>query len=67
MTVKNDGNFGSEPDHQCYCFAKGELANNFWKSITTDSQKIKIKNWFVSIGFLHTSIIMRNQSSSLKN
>ena len=43
MTVKNDGNFGSEPETDHRCFAKGELTNSSWKSIKTDSQKIKIK------------------------
>ena len=65
MTVKNDGNFGSESNHRC--LAKGELATNSWKSIKADSEQIKVKNWLVSTGRLHISFILRNQSSSPTN
>ena len=41
MIVKNDGNFGSKPDHRC--FAKNESADNSWKSKQTPD-KLKLKH-----------------------
>ena len=64
MTLMNDGNYGFELDHRC--FAKGELAKNWnWKSKTDkDDEQIKIEKYARLNWPLHTSVFLRNLSSS---